>query len=108
MRKVAKMYIIFCWWLFIFILMTTSLSITTQATNQFLWDKLVHFIVFGVFSFLIMHIFARQYNLGLVTVIVLITSVVYIFLLEWLQLLLPYRIVFSSSRQNLYRPIAIF
>ncbi len=91
MRKVAKMYIIFCWGLFIFILMTTSLSITTQATNQFLWDKLVHFIVFGVFSFLIMRIFARQYNLGLVTVIALITSVVYIFLLEWLQLLFPYR-----------------
>jgi predicted adenine nucleotide alpha hydrolase (AANH) superfamily ATPase len=91
MKKVAKIYIILCWSLFVFILMTAVFPLDGSAVDGLHWDKLIHFIIFGLLAFLIIFSFARKHNLIFITFITIILGSFYVFVLEWVQLFLPHR-----------------
>lgn len=88
----AKIYIILCWALFIFILIATPFTETT-ANGFTIYDKNIHFLMFGVFAFLLgWGLRAQRRKKGiLVDVIIMIVVISYILTTEYIQSFIPTR-----------------
>jgi predicted adenine nucleotide alpha hydrolase (AANH) superfamily ATPase/VanZ family protein len=53
MKKLAKLYLVLCWAFFIFALLSASMRRTDDLSEITFYDKGIHFILFGILSFLI-------------------------------------------------------
>lgn len=89
----AKIYILICWIFFIFILIATPIP-GTSSNGFTIYDKVVHFFLFGILSFLfgwvlIPWIRKKRVMVTNIAVLVLVSS--YILGGEYLQNLVPGR-----------------
>ncbi|SRR6056297_3073962 len=89
----AKIYILICWIFFIFILIATPIP-TTGSSEFTIYDKVVHFFLFGILSFLFawtLRPYAKRKNWRGVNMLILIVVTSYILGGEYLQTLIPGR-----------------
>lgn len=91
MKKLAKLYIIFCWAFLAFVLMTAFIPRTLGASTSLPWDKIIHFLLFGGLSLIITASFAYRRNAIGITIIAILSSSIYALALEGVQYILSYR-----------------
>jgi VanZ family protein len=90
--KISRPYLILCWSFFILILLTYPFSSDSSSTISLTYpDKIIHFLLFFVFSFLIINYFSASKKRKLVFISAVSASFIYAFILEVIQTYIPGR-----------------
>ncbi|MDD5071973.1 MAG: epoxyqueuosine reductase QueH [Patescibacteria group bacterium] len=95
MGKLVKFYLALCWAFVIFILLTTPLPAVSEPQEKInVFDKGVHFILFGVLTWLIIRAgleFAKKSNFKISAIAAFVFSFIYAVFCEYVQVFVPGR-----------------
>jgi epoxyqueuosine reductase len=94
MAKLVRFYLILCWAFFIFVSLTTPLPISSEPQEKInIFDKGVHFILFGVLVWLIIRagLEFKKINFKILAITAFIISFVYAAACEYFQIFVPGR-----------------
>ena len=91
-KVISRLFILLSWSLFVFILLLTPLP-TSHTPGPPGSDKVVHIVLFGVLSFLIIYCFAikKTFKYFPVFLFVFLASSLYAAVVEFLQVFIPGR-----------------
>ena len=95
MSTVSRLYLLFCWAVVIFILISAPMPEYVSDKTTF-YDKGVHVILFGILAYLIVYALGGDKNkrLGLIFSTSFFISILYSGLSEYLQIFIPGRVFF--------------
>lgn len=93
MRKIGQFYLLFCWTFVVFVALTMPGNSYGDVHVFTYYDKVVHIIMFGVFTFLLIKFLHGliSRNLNLVIIISALTSILYSYGGEYIQNFVPGR-----------------
>lgn len=96
MQKLSKIFLAISWAIFIFVILTKSIParyfIFNELTNKFALDKIIHLLLFGILSWLILDYYNNQKrNFERSALLVFILSSFYALFCEWWQKFIPTR-----------------
>jgi len=87
----TKKFFLYLWLIFIFILLVIKINQNGMVDSISYFDKIVHFFLFGILSFLIFINYQKKENLKNIFWLSLVISSVYALLMEFIQYFLPWR-----------------
>jgi predicted adenine nucleotide alpha hydrolase (AANH) superfamily ATPase len=102
MKKLAKLYLVLCWAFFVFALLSMPMQKASQFQEVSYSDKGIHFILFGIFSYLIILAglewkeinpasSSSGVNFKILTVFSILVSFFYALICEYIQNFVPGR-----------------
>ena len=92
METIKKIYLLLCWGFFILLLSVYPFPTSVGSGLEVPWmDKMVHFFLYLVFSYLIIYLFLRRDNYKKILITAAGSGLLYALLMEVMQLHLPTR-----------------